>query len=52
MKRKVVSPNIQTKKKQQALYKEQERDLKNELKEERVAYPKKPPKKRPKTGHK
>ena len=52
MKRKVVNPDIQQKKRQQAVEKEQERDLKKELDQERVIYPKKIPKRHPKTGHK
>jgi len=53
MKRKVVNPDIQQKKLKQAIEKEQERDLKHELDEERSIYPKKVPKKEhPKTGHK
>ncbi|MCB1080965.1 MAG: hypothetical protein AB7N99_05590 [Simkaniaceae bacterium] len=52
MKRKVVNPDIQQKKHQQAVAKDQEKDLKHELQEERSAFPKKIPKKRPKTGHK
>ena len=52
MKRKVVNPDIQQKKRQQAIEKEQERDFKHELDDERVSYPKKIPKQRPKTGHK
>jgi hypothetical protein len=52
MKRKVVNPDIEEKKHQQAMHKVQERDLGEELKEERVAYPKKKPKVHPKSGHK
>ena len=52
MKRKVVNPDIQQKKRQQAIEKEQNKDLKHEIEDERSAYPKKIPKKRPKTGHK
>jgi len=53
MKRKVVNPDIQQKKLKQAIEKEQERDLKHELDEDRATYPnKKIPKERPKTGHK
>jgi len=52
MKRKIVNPDIQQKKRNQAVEKEQKRDLKHELDEEQVSYPKKIPKERPKTGHK
>lgn len=52
MKRKVVNPDIQVKKRQQALEREQDKDLKHELEDEQVSIPKKVPKTRPKTGHK
>ena len=52
MKRKVVNHDIQQKKLKQVIEKEQERDLKHELDDERITYPKKVPKKRPKRGHK
>jgi len=52
MKRKVANPDIQQKKRLQAVEKEQERDLKHELEDERVSYPKKIPKHPPKSGHK
>ena len=52
MKRKVVNPDIQQKKRQQTLEKEQNKDLKHELEDERTVYPKKIPKNHPKTGHK
>ncbi|NGX50829.1 MAG: hypothetical protein K1060chlam2_00680 [Chlamydiae bacterium] len=52
MKRKVVNPNIEEKKHQQAIEREQNKDLKDELEAERSVYPKKISKTRPKTGHK
>lgn len=52
MKRKVVNPDIQQKKLQQAAHKEQEKDLKHELEAETSSIPKKISKTRPKTGHK
>ncbi len=52
MKRKIVSPDIQEKKRQQAVAKEQEKDLKHELEEETSSIPKKVPPKQPKRGHK
>jgi len=52
MKRKVVNPDIQKKKRQQAMKKAQNEDLKHELEDEQIVYPKKIPKEHPKTGHK
>ncbi len=40
MKRKVVSPDIQIKKKQQAQHKQLEKDVKQQLQEDIHAYPK------------
>ncbi len=40
MKRKIVSPDIQIKKKQQAQHKQGEKDLKQQLQEDISAYPK------------
>lgn len=48
MKRKVVNPDIQVKKRQQALERAQDKDLKHELEEDHASIPKKVPK----TGHK
>ena len=52
MKRKVASPDIQVKKRQQAEAKLRKKELKEELKEEMTAYPKKIPKTQPRRGHK
>lgn len=52
MKRKVVNPDIQQKKRKQAVEKELKRDLKKEINREKLTYPKKIPKERSKTGHK
>lgn len=55
MKRKVVSPDIQQKKRQQLLRKDLRKDLKHQLENERIAHQKNPLKnssKQVRTGHK
>ena len=52
MKRKVVNPDIQQKKLQQAMKKDQNKDFKDSLEEDTSGIPKKISKNKPRTGHK
>jgi len=52
MKRKIANPDMQQKKRQQILKKEQDKCFRQEVKGEHAGYPKKISKKHVRTGHK